>query len=199
MLKRVLKKLVGSSADYRDFLLHYIEPGAVGAEIGVWKGAFARQVLGTGRISKYYVIDPYEFQPQFPTRMYGGKVAKSQADMDAMYQSVVDQLAAFPGEKVYLRGYSDRVVGDIPDGTLDFVYIDGNHYYDGVMSDLENYVPKVKVGGYVILDDWLWRDDDGRQAVKLATVKYLTRAKENLRVVEIHNSQIVLLKCGEVA
>lgn len=36
---------------------------------------------------------------------------------------------------------------------LDILYIDGNHNYDIVVSDIENYTPLLKSGGYLVMDD----------------------------------------------
>jgi predicted O-methyltransferase YrrM len=44
---------------------------------------------------------------------------------------------------------SDDAVNDFKDGSFDFVYIDGIHTYDGVKSDIINYLPKVKKGGVI--------------------------------------------------
>ena len=33
--------------------------------------------------------------------------------------------------------------------TLDFVFIDGDHSYQGVLSDIQDYLPKIKKGGYI--------------------------------------------------
>ena len=40
------------------------------------------------------------------------------------------------------------------DNSIDFIYIDGNHQYDFVKKDLEDYVPKVKVGGVIAGHDY---------------------------------------------
>jgi len=37
--------------------------------------------------------------------------------------------------------------------TFDCVYIDGSHDYADVVADIRNYAPKVKVGGFLIMDD----------------------------------------------
>jgi len=36
---------------------------------------------------------------------------------------------------------------------VDVLYIDGGHAYDVVRSDIENYAPLVKPGGYLVIDD----------------------------------------------
>ena len=51
-----------------------------------------------------------------------------------------------------LQGDS-TVVHDVINGEFDAVFIDGNHSYEYVKKDLENYMPKVKEGGIIALHD----------------------------------------------
>jgi cephalosporin hydroxylase len=41
----------------------------------------------------------------------------------------------------------------LPDGKVDFLFIDGNHTYDGVKVDFQNYSPLVAKGGIVVFHD----------------------------------------------
>ena len=45
------------------------------------------------------------------------------------------------------------VVHSVINGEFDAVFIDGNHSYEYVKKDLENFLPKVKEGGIVALHD----------------------------------------------
>jgi predicted O-methyltransferase YrrM len=45
-------------------------------------------------------------------------------------------------------------VDDIPDNSLDFVFIDANHAFDYVMLDLIYWTKKVRPGGIVSGDDY---------------------------------------------
>jgi Methyltransferase domain len=38
-------------------------------------------------------------------------------------------------------------------GPFDIIYIDGGHDYKTVCSDIDNYIPMLKKGGYLVLDD----------------------------------------------
>ncbi len=40
--------------------------------------------------------------------------------------------------------------------SIDFLHIDGNHSENGFFSDVYNYYPKVKEGGYILLNDANW-------------------------------------------
>ena len=60
------------------------------------------------------------------------------------------------GHKVeVLREVSDIARNLIPDGSLDFVYIDGDHTAKGVILDLLIWLPKVRCGGLVLGDDYM--------------------------------------------
>ncbi len=44
------------------------------------------------------------------------------------------------------------------DDSLDFVFIDGAHDYQSVKEDIKHWYPKVKEGGYIAGDDYVWPD-----------------------------------------
>jgi hypothetical protein len=57
--------------------------------------------------------------------------------------------------KIFIKGNShDLNVVNLIGSNIDFLFIDGDHSYFGVMEDLTNYVPKVKPGGVVALHDY---------------------------------------------
>lgn len=47
-----------------------------------------------------------------------------------------------------------KFVKDYPKKKLDLVHIDGDHTYPAVKKDIELWLPKVKVGGYALFDDY---------------------------------------------
>lgn len=44
-----------------------------------------------------------------------------------------------------------------PQDKFDFIYVDGSHHADDVMVDVVRSFEQLKVGGIMILDDYLWR------------------------------------------
>jgi hypothetical protein len=76
--------------------------------------------------------------------------------MDARYDNVRRRFAPEiqRGTVVIIRDYSENAASQIPDGTLDFIYIDGLHTYDGVRADLTNYYAKLRDGGLIVGDDY---------------------------------------------
>ena len=158
-------------SDDRRQLLEKMPTNASCVEIGVWKAEFSEHINQVTQPSQLVLIDPWAFQPDFPLRMFGGSVAKTQTDMDAIYQEVCQKMG---GDHIrIIRKMSQDAVTDFPDGFFDWVYIDGNHYYDYVLQDLKAWFPKVKPGGYLTGDDYLWRDENGQCSVATAVSDFL--------------------------
>ena len=55
-----------------------------------------------------------------------------------------------------IKGLSNDkdIVNKFEDNSIDAIYIDGDHSYEGVKSDLELYYPKVKKNGLILCDDY---------------------------------------------
>ncbi len=51
---------------------------------------------------------------------------------------------------------SENVCNRFENEYFDYVYIDGEHSYEAVTRDLTNYFCKVKIGGWIIGDDYGW-------------------------------------------
>lgn len=56
-----------------------------------------------------------------------------------------------------LRGKSDHVAARF-DKQIDFIFFDGDHSYDGIKTDWEQWSPKLKSGAVVIFHDWGWAE-----------------------------------------
>jgi predicted O-methyltransferase YrrM len=57
---------------------------------------------------------------------------------------------------VLLEGVSDTMIPVLDDGTVDFVYIDGDHSPEQVYKDAQGMWPKMKKGGVILFDDYLF-------------------------------------------
>jgi predicted O-methyltransferase YrrM len=57
---------------------------------------------------------------------------------------------------VEMKGTSDTMIPKLDDDSIDFCYIDGDHSPEQVYKDIVNMVAKMKHGGVVLFDDYLW-------------------------------------------
>ena len=115
-----------------------------GAEIGVSRGIHAKSLCKTIPDLKLFLVDPWEAYDQ-------PLITKERAE--ERYQDCVKRLKGYDVE--YLKVPSMDGVRYFMDESLDFIYIDGLHTFDGIMSDLIFWSPKVRSGGIVSGHDYL--------------------------------------------
>lgn len=112
----------------------------VGAEIGVCDGANARDILSNLPVQKIYLIDPYMLYKEYGD-IKTPLIHRIKANM-------ILSMSEFTDKVLFVFKKSSEAAADIP-SDLDFVYIDGNHAYEFVKQDIENYWPKIKKGGVI--------------------------------------------------
>lgn len=141
-------------------------------EIGVFSGASlypaasALKFLGTGVAIG---IDPWDkiecIRYLDPDKDKADLKWWAHQNMDHIYFGFLSVLRQFELEKscVIFRATSKKAASVI--GTIDILYIDGNHNEKVATEDVKLYLPKVRPGGYIWLNDASWHSL--REALKL--------------------------------
>ena len=100
---------------------------------------------------KLYLIDPWEDQDE---SVYDESIHDHNSD----YQTMLLNLKDHSNRYEIIRQYSTNAHSNFSKNSLDFIYVDGNHSYEGVKSDLELFYPKLKYGGVMMGDDYHQND-----------------------------------------
>lgn len=127
----------------------------VGAEIGVYKGAFTELFCQAGL--QMFAVDPWQSYDG------AGRTPKKQDRQDFLYEHTQRVLAPYP-DCTIVRQTSMEAVSQFLDESLDFVYIDGNHIFHYVAADIYEWSRKVRSGGVVSGHDYF---DTNPQATNL--------------------------------
>ena len=123
--------------DRRILIQKFGEKGLTeGAEIGVDRGRFSEFMFKMIPGLHLTCVDPWELHFRGQSR----------------YESTVRRLA--PHNATIIRKFSMDALSDVPDNSLDFVYIDANHTFDYVMQDIIEWSKKVKFGGVIAGHDY---------------------------------------------
>lgn len=105
----------------------------LGAEIGVQYGFFSQKI----------------------TEHYTGRMLCVDIWPDEqIYKEAIKNLA-FTGRHSMCKLPSFTACKLVPDESLDFVYIDGDHHYGAVLGDILSWFPKVRKGGIVAGHDYV--------------------------------------------
>jgi len=131
----------------------------VGLEIGVDKGINACLMNIKLDIKKLYLIDPYFEQSDLETDLTedgerpfihpeeGEKRVLREASYDIAKKNLKDN--GFENKVEWLIGTTEEMISQIPDNSLDFIYIDGSHEYKFVKQDIILSFPKLVYGGTI--------------------------------------------------
>jgi hypothetical protein len=120
------------------------------AEVGVWKGEFAKHLLlECPQIRSYLMVDSWRH-----LEGWNKPFNLSDARFEEVYHHALLS-TAFAKEKVrVLRGTTLEVRQKIADESLDFIYIDGDHSLRGIVIDALSMWPKLRAGGVLAGDDF---------------------------------------------
>ena len=174
----------------RDRMLGQLPKNAVVAEIGVWEGFFSGRIMEICAPSKLHLIDPWLYMPEFANTGFGRK--KNEHLMEQKWHDVVARFKDQPQVQVH-RGLSEVVLGGMPDGCLDWVYIDANHNEPFIGNDLALCLAKVKHDGIIAGDDFNWQSDQSGAPVKHAVEKMLADLGDQASLTLMANQYIIKL------
>ena len=125
--------------------------GGAGVELGVQAGVFAETLLETWpNCSMLHLVDPWKQQ--------SGYVDVANVDdrsQERLMAEASARLARFRGRFRMVRALSYEAVEEFEDGSLDFVYVDAVHDYEGCVRDLCDWWPKIRAGGVLAGHDFL--------------------------------------------
>ena len=109
-----------------------------GAEIGVEQGIYAEILCRANPRLHLLGVDAWACYPGYREHVTATK-------LEALLAKARERLQ--PYNVTLLRAFSHDAAKSVPDGSLDFCYIDSNHTLPHVIADLSAWVPKVRPGG----------------------------------------------------
>lgn len=128
----------------------------VGLEIGSCFGTSSHFLMETLPGLILHAVDPYVEYDQMTRR-------------NEAYIAFHRLMEDYPGRLILHRKTSDDAIYDFDDESLDFIFIDGLHTYDQVKKDIQNYYPKLKIGGFIFGHDYAaWGTATGQNTIDLA-------------------------------
>lgn len=119
------------------------------AEVGVQAGIFSRRILDTWG-GELLMVDFWG-----PIPGYEDVANVSQLEHHNLLELARKVEEDFSPRAKIVRGLSVEVAQHVPPQSLDFVYLDADHSYKGVMEDLKAWIGKVRPGGAIGGHDYI--------------------------------------------
>ncbi len=170
--------------------LAFNAPGPI-VEIGSWRGrSTAALALGSmaGGKQQVFAVDPF-IGPQVAARATSLDHDPTGIPCSAEILRANLDAAGINGQVKIVAKPSYEALEDLP-SEISLLFIDGSHAYEDVCRDIDTYLPRLKVGGFLVLHDVMWTDTDVIRAVE---DKIRTRPNQ-LRIVGQIDSAMVVRK-----
>jgi hypothetical protein len=153
--------------------------GAVAVELGAWKGRstcfMGVEIANSGKAIAFYTVDDWRGSP--------GESGYEDADLagGTLFETFSANIAPVAEHVRIIAGDSVDAAARFAEGSIDFLYLDASHTYEGVMRDLVAWFPKVKVGGTIAGDDWC-NEQHGQPGVRNAVRDFFGRRSQELQI-----------------
>ena len=146
---------------WRKALAPYVsKPDLQYLEIGVFEGRsliwVAENVL-TNPSSHFTVIDPFldQFEDKNSNSEEYDKDWFAKKNVETTYYDNI-RLCGIEDRVTTMKGFSQTEMEKLPIAAYDIIYIDGSHRTRDVLEDAILAMRRLKVGGIIIFDDYLW-------------------------------------------
>mmetsp|Transcript_73055 Transcript_73055/g.171723 ORF Transcript_73055/g.171723 Transcript_73055/m.171723 type:complete len:243 (-) Transcript_73055:20-748(-) len=155
--------------DMLDWMIRGYELGSANrtinfVEIGVCYGTHVDHLLSHTDNVVVYGVDPYVsfYDPNDFVAVSG-----DQAHFDKIHDNVMHFLSRWSevGRYHHKRMRSWDASQDFPENSLDVVFVDGDHRYRAVLTDIEDWWPKLRINGLMLGDDYEFERFGVKQAV----------------------------------
>lgn len=150
---------------------HFVE---VGCHLGGSSSYMVVEIVNSRKKIQFDCVDPWDNVPHINQDHLEHLCAIQnktidQFRIDSPEYFYNNSIEMFHGNMKPLKGYynaiqaySPNICKEYADNSLDFVWIDALHTYDGVFKDINGWLPKVKSGGWIGGHDY---DGETRRAV----------------------------------
>jgi predicted O-methyltransferase YrrM len=126
-------------------------------EVGCWEGRSAAymavEILNSGKDLAFYCCDTWTGSES--PRWMKDVVARNGGSLYGAFQAHMQRGGVWEHLRV-LEMPSVKAAAQFGDGTVRFVFLDGDHTYDAVRADVVAWLPKVQPGGVLAGDDANW-------------------------------------------
>jgi hypothetical protein len=142
----------------RNSVLQQFPPGGTVVEVGVAYGGFTEILLDELKPDRFIAIDTFAIshgdEPWGQTTLKDNNISH----FNYYCQRFQEQIAS--GKMETRQGLSWEMLAQLPDQSVDYMYVDADHSYESVKKDINALKNKMKSGGIIQFNDYSFFDQN---------------------------------------
>jgi hypothetical protein len=142
----------------RDDVLGNLPKGGTVVEVGVAYGFFSQQLLDKLQPDKFIAIDTFAIPAG--AEPWGQTLLKNSDSTHYGYYSKRFHEYISTGKMELMKGLSWEMLAQLPDNSVDYMYVDADHSYDSVAKDIRGLKNKIKQSGIIQFNDYTFFDQN---------------------------------------
>ena len=142
-----------------DIALKYCPDNSIFVEIGSWMGRstcyMGEGIKNSQKNIKFYAIDTWEGSDEEEHISF---IEELKSKGKTLFDEFQENIKSCGVDDVIIPIQSTSILAaeQFEDNSIDFLHIDASHDYENVIADINAWYPKVKPGGMITGDDYLW-------------------------------------------
>ena len=184
----------------RGDIFELVEPGGIGAEIGVFRGEFTPQIIKLAKPSELHLIDGWWtiYGDRFPD--WGPYTDHGQLLTTQAWEDTREAVRAAGAEEITKFHIGDdlKILVRFPLGYFDWVYLDTSHQYEHTLRELQVLGPRIAASGLILGDDWHDDPDHQHAGVAIAAREFIADGGWELVRIDRINRQWGMRRASQV-
>ncbi len=132
-------------------------------EVGIGYGVHAKEMLDNTELEHLYLVDP---SIPYEGDLFSKDILNNLNGFNNLLKNIYINLENHSHRYTHFRQPSISITNyEIPDNSVDLVFLDGDHSYDAVSKDLPFWYAKLRPGGFLLGDDYASCHPETRKAV----------------------------------
>ena len=186
-------KIKNISSDKRAYILEQLAKNSKLVEVGVWKGDFSKQIWNISNPNLLVLVDSWTFDEKVRgcAPQVNGEEPLNQNFFNQAKKDTYKKFENFQNVHILDLNSLDAS-SNYEDNFFDYIYIDAEHTYEAVSSDLKAWYPKLKKNGTLFGDDYYWREEDDTLSLHIAYQEFIK--KNHIKKWCVFKSQIKIIE-----
>ena len=159
-------------------------------EIGSWEGLSSYFILSEIPNAYLTCVDTWEGSVEHKNYNFA-----SEFNLLNIEKTFDKNMSSFESRFTKFKGTSQSFfINNSASQKFDFIYVDGSHEFNDVLSDIFFSFQILKIGGIMVMDDYFWNVHVNRRLNSMIAINFFLRVQKGFYKIIFVTTQVAIIK-----